>query len=47
MGALIRMGIDSRRMRARGFGLTQPKASNATEEGRQVNRRTEFVVLAR
>jgi VWFA-related protein len=44
---LIRKGIDGKRLRARGFGLSQPKATNQTEEGRQQNRRTEFVVLAR
>ena len=45
--ALAEGGIDPRRLRARGFGLTKPVASNETDEGRQKNRRTEFVILAR
>lgn len=45
--ALLRLGIEESRVRARGFGLSQPLATNETEEGRARNRRTEFVVLAR
>jgi VWFA-related protein len=43
--AIIQLGISDRRLRSRGFGMSVPKASNDTEEGRQQNRRTEFVVL--
>jgi len=33
------------RVSARGYGPTQPKASNTTKEGRKMNRRTELQVL--
>ncbi len=42
---LIEQGIDAARLEAKGFGETKPIASNETPEGRQQNRRTEFVVL--
>ncbi|MBS1913310.1 MAG: OmpA family protein [Bacteroidetes bacterium] len=45
--AIIAMGIDPKRVRARGFGMSQPVANNDTDEGRQRNRRTMFIVLAR
>lgn len=45
--ALVERGIDRSRLRPRGFGMLQPVAPNDTEENRQKNRRTEFVVLAR
>ena len=45
--ALIALGVPEGRVRARGFGLSQPVATNDTEEGRAKNRRTEFIVLAR
>ncbi len=35
-------GIDSNRLRAKGFGETVPVATNDTDEGRRQNRRTEF-----
>lgn len=38
-------GVAADRMVAKGYGLTQPKASNATLAGRQINRRTEFRIL--
>jgi outer membrane protein OmpA-like peptidoglycan-associated protein len=38
-------GIDSDRIISKGYGLTQPVASNATPEGRQKNRRVEFTIL--
>jgi len=42
--ALTGRGIESRRINARGFGPSFPVASNATETGRQLNRRVEIVI---
>lgn len=42
---LVKAGISSDRLQAKGYGETQPVASNDTEEGRKANRRTEFVIL--
>jgi outer membrane protein OmpA-like peptidoglycan-associated protein len=39
-------GIDPSRLTYLGFGETQPKADNATAEGRRQNRRTEFKVIS-
>ena len=41
---LINKGVSSRRINAKGYGQSHPKASNNTEEGRRINRRTEFKV---
>jgi outer membrane protein OmpA-like peptidoglycan-associated protein len=41
---LIREGIDPARLLAVGYGNTQPLASNATETGRQKNRRVQFEI---
>ena len=38
-------GIDWGRLSASGYGSSQPKASNSTEEGRKKNRRIELRVL--
>ena len=40
---MVKQGIDPKRLYAQGFGLSRPVASNETEEGRQKNRRVEFV----
>lgn len=42
MGVLEVDGVNTARMRARGFGYTQPVASNDTPEGRAKNRRVEI-----
>lgn len=42
---LISKGISADRMSYKGYGETKPIASNDTEEGRQLNRRTEFKVI--
>lgn len=42
---LISRGIPASQLKARGYGLTRPVATNATAAGRAQNRRVEFVVL--
>jgi len=42
---LIRRGISADRITAKGYGETQPVASNKTGEGKQKNRRTEVRLL--
>jgi len=44
---LVQNGIATARLRFKGFGETQPVASNDTPEGRQQNRRTEFEVVGK
>jgi len=41
-----KFGIDASRLKAVGYGLTKPIASNNTEEGRQKNRRVQAVMKA-
>jgi RHS repeat-associated protein len=41
---LIGQGIDASRLTSNGYGETQPRADNATEEGRSRNRRVEYNV---
>jgi len=41
---LVTNGLDTKRITWIGHGQTQPKASNDTEEGRQLNRRIEFSI---
>lgn len=45
MDYLLKAGISSNRLQAKGYGETNPIATNDTEEGRAQNRRTEFVVI--
>jgi outer membrane protein OmpA-like peptidoglycan-associated protein len=40
---LVKNGIDGKRLKAAGFGDTQPVADNADEDGRAKNRRVELV----
>jgi outer membrane protein OmpA-like peptidoglycan-associated protein/tetratricopeptide (TPR) repeat protein len=42
---LIKNGIGANRLRSKGFGETSPIDTNDTPDGRQNNRRTEFVVF--
>lgn len=39
---LVGQGVQQARLATRGYGESQPKASNTTEEGRQANRRVEI-----
>ncbi len=42
---MVKRGIDPERIETDGKGMDEPVADNSTEEGRQQNRRVEFVVL--
>lgn len=42
---LIEKGINKDRLQYKGYGFANPVATNDTEEGRQLNRRTEFEIL--
>ena len=44
--AMAETGIDVTHMTARGYGESQPIATNETEEGREANRRIEFRLLS-
>ncbi len=43
---LIGKGIDAHRIKTKGYGEKQPIASNSTDEGRRLNRRTELVIVS-
>ncbi|MDB4286252.1 OmpA family protein [bacterium] len=43
---LSQNGISSSRLSTKGFGETAPKYTNETEEGRTLNRRIEFLIIA-
>jgi outer membrane protein, adhesin transport system len=45
MRYLTAQGVSAGQLTAEGYGLTQPKASNDTEEGRATNRRVELRIL--
>jgi Mg-chelatase subunit ChlD len=47
MQELVKRGIEEKRLRGRGFGMSQPVAPNDSERNRALNRRTQFVVLAK
>ena len=42
---LVKKGINKKQFVAVGYGASQPFASNDTESGRQLNRRTEFKIV--
>ena len=42
---LVKNGVAPRRLVANGYGPTRPRASNKTPEGREQNRRVEFLIL--
>lgn len=44
---LVKKGIDSERVKTVGYGESRPIASNATDFGRQLNRRTEIIIIDR
>lgn len=42
---LIELGIKTNRLSFKGYGESKPIANNDTEEGRSLNRRTEFIIV--
>jgi outer membrane protein OmpA-like peptidoglycan-associated protein len=47
MAALAKLGVEAERMSAQGYGAAHPVADNATEEGRQKNRRISLRVVTK
>lgn len=43
--ALVQAGVEASRLSTEGFAFNRPVASNATEDGRQFNRRVEMIIL--
>ena len=46
MGYLLSKNIDPKRISSKGFGASRPVASNETETGKALNRRTELAVTS-
>jgi outer membrane protein OmpA-like peptidoglycan-associated protein len=44
-GYIVQRGISANRLFTIGYGETRPTASNDTEDGRRLNRRTEFIIV--
>jgi len=44
---LVAHGIGAKRLTSKGYGSANPVADNTTDEGRQMNRRTEFKITGR
>ena len=44
MAKLIADGVDASKLTAKGYGIERPIADNSTEEGREKNRRVEFLI---
>ena len=42
---LVQHGISNTRLEARGYGQSRPITTNSTEQGRETNRRIEFIIL--
>ena len=43
---LVSKGVSEKRLQYKGYGKSMPLASNDTEEGRAMNRRVEFIIIA-
>jgi len=42
---IVSKGIGQNRITAKGYGKSNPVTTNDTDEGRQLNRRVEFIIL--